>query len=70
MGQKWRTCPYLGKLFLAVTKPCWANCAEIFEGAQGTIIYRLVMRNQDYEAYFQFSIFRPLLTGKWAWPTG
>ena len=32
----------------------WANWAGYFMGAQETIIYRLVMRNPSYDAYFPF----------------
>ena len=38
---------------------------KIFMGSHDIIIYRLVVRNPNYDAYFLF--FGPLLAGKWAW---
>ena len=39
---------------------------KFFMEAQETIIYRLVRRNQSYDAHFLF--FGPLLVGKWVCP--
>ena len=37
---------------------------QFFEGAHETIIYRLIMRNQDYEACFSFFILWATFGGK------
>ena len=41
---------------------------KILMGVQETIIYRLMMRNLSYDAYFSDLIFGPHLVGKLAWP--
>ena len=46
----------------------WPIGLKIFMGTQETIIYRLLVRNPSYDAYFSALIFRPLLAVKWAWP--
>ena len=35
----------------------------------GTIIYRLVVRNQSFDVCFSVFNFGPLSAGKWAWPS-
>ena len=52
---------YLGIRFLAIF---WPIGLQSFVGAQETIIYRLVMRNTSYDAYFQFFCFWATLGGK------
>ena len=43
---------------------CWPIRLEIFMGTQETIIYRLVVRNSSYDAYFSVLIFRATFGGK------
>ena len=43
--QKWCVCPYFG------------HNSAIFMGAQDIVIYRLVLRNLNYDAQFSFSCF-------------
>ena len=45
----------------------WPNGLKYFIGTQEIIIYRLVIRNHNDDAYFQFLIFLDHLAGKWAW---
>ena len=56
-GQKWRACPYLGIDFCSWLSHFWSNWTEFFVRAQETIIYRLVMQNISYHAYFSIFIF-------------
>ena len=42
----------------------WPIGLKVFNGSQENIIYRLVMRNPSYYAYFSFLVFWPLLAGK------
>ena len=65
MAQISRVCAYLGTRILAITQPFLASWAENFYGNSGD--YYLSMRNPNYDAYFSFFDFRPLLTGTWAW---
>ena len=42
----------MGIHFLAITKPFFANRAEtVYMGTQVSFIYRLVMRNHDFDAF-------------------
>ena len=68
-GQKMARMPIFGLSFFghnsAISGPIGL---KVFKGVQETIIYRLVMRNLSYDAYFSVLFFGPLLAGKWAWP--
>ena len=57
MAKKWRSCPYLGICFGLNSVIFVPIGLKFFMGAQKTIIYRLVMRNPSFDAYFSFLIF-------------
>ena len=62
LAKIWHACPYLGIHFFGHIG------LTFFLGTQETnIIYRLVVINPGYDAYFSFLIFGTFLAGIWAW---
>ena len=47
--------PYMGILFCHNSVIVWPIGLEFFMGTQKTIIYRLVMKNHDSDAFFEKS---------------
>ena len=69
MAKKWRTCPYFGIRFSAITQPFLGQ----FDWKFWLELMRLLSIDKWWEIQvimltFQFSFFGPLLAGKWAWP--
>ena len=59
--------PIFGLTFFGHNSAIFGSIGQKFVmGTQETTIYRLVIRNPSYDAYF--FIFGPLLAGNWAWP--
>ena len=44
--------PIFGHMLLTITLPSLGQLVTILMGAQETIVYRLVMGNPSYDAYF------------------
>ena len=68
-GQNMAHMPIFGHLFFGHNSAIfWLIGLKISMGTQETIIYRLVVRNLSYVAYFLVLIFLATFAGKWARP--
>ena len=57
MALKISIIPYIGIRFLAITRPFFVRLVWFFLVIQETIIYRLVMRNRDFDAFLENILF-------------